>query len=250
MKREEFERMHAVEDQLWWYQALREHALALLGLAGPGDAATRPRILDAGCGTGGMTARLARVGQVFGADLSPFAIAVCRDRRGLAATTVASIGALPFPDRSFDLAVSLDVISDVGTGNDARAVAEIARVLRSGGRLCVNLPAFRWLAGEHDLAVGTGRRYTRSEVRDLLNGAGLVIERLSYWNAGLLPLVALARLASRIRSRAIHEARSDIGLPPAPINRALLALARAEGRLLGRYDLPFGSSILAVARKP
>lgn len=250
MKREEFERMHAVEDQLWWYRALREHVVTLLRLAPPTGRVPQPRILDAGCGTGGMTARLRRVGPTVGVDLAPVAIAICRERRSLAATAVASIGDLPFADASFDLAVSLDVISDVGTGNDARAVAELARVLRPSGRLCVNLPAFRWLTGEHDLAVGTGRRYTRAEVAALLRGAGLTVERMTYWNAALLPLVALARLASRRRARSAQEARSDITLPAPPVNRLLLAVARAEGRLLRRWDLPFGSSVLAVARKP
>src|SRR5215210_1972351 len=196
-----------------------------------------------------MAARLAPFGTVVGIDLARFAVAVCRERRGLRATAVASITELPFPDASFDLAVSMDVISDAGTGDDARALAELARVLRPGGRLCLNLPAYRWLAGEHDLAVETRRRYTRGEVRALLRGAGFAPERLTYWNAALLPAVAAARALSRRRGRGAGEARSDVRVPPRPVNRALLALVRAEGRLLRRVDLPAGSSILGVARR-
>ena len=240
--------MYAAEDRLWWYLGLRENALALLGLDRKAGAGAR-RILDAGCGTGGMAARLAPFGTVVGIDLAKFAVAVCRERRGLGATAVASITELPFPDASFDLAVSMDVISDAGTGDDARALAELARVLRPGGRLCLNLPAYRWLAGEHDLAVETRRCYTRGEVRALLRGAGFAPERLTYWNAALLPAVAAARALSRRRGRGAGEARSDVRVPPWPINRALLALVRAEGRLLRRVDLPAGSSILGVARR-
>jgi SAM-dependent methyltransferase len=253
MKREEFERMYAVEDRLWWYLGLREHVLDLLGLGGdhpaPAAAGRASRILDAGCGTGGMLARLHPHGAAVGVDLSPFAVAVCRARRGLAATAVASIAALPFPDEAFDIAVSLDVISDAGAGNDARALAELARVLRPGGRLCLNLPAYRWLAGEHDLAVETKRRYTRGEARALLVAAGFVPRRLTYWNGALLPAVAATRALSRLRRRPAGAARSDIGVPPAPLNRALLGLIRLEGRLLRRLDLPAGSSLLCVARK-
>lgn len=249
MKREEFDRMYAAEDRLWWYQALRDHVLTMLGLAGSARGSSPVRILDAGCGTGGMMARLQPFGQVVGVDLARFAVTVCRERRGLDATAVASIVALPFPDATFDLAVSLDVISDAGTGNDARALAELARVLRPGGRLCLNLPAYRWLAGEHDLAVETARRYTRGEVRDLLLAAGFVPERLTYWNTSLLPVVALARLASRLRRRSGAAAHSDITVPPAPVNQALLALVRLEGRLLRRFALPCGSSVLALARR-
>lgn len=249
MKREEFEQMYTAEDRLWWYLSLRDHVVAALGLDHRPDPADRPRILDAGCGTGGMAARLEPYGTVVGVDLAPFAIAVCRERRGLANTAVASITALPFPARSFDLAVSLDVISDAGTGNDALAVAELARVLRPGGRLCLNLPAFRWLAGEHDVAVETKRRYTRAEVLALLARAGFIPERLTYWNGALLPAVAAARGLSRLRGRDASEARSDVTVPAAPINGALRAITRLEGALLRRADLPLGSSLLCVARR-
>ncbi len=248
MKREEFEQMYAAEDRLWWYQSLRDRVVALLDLdARP--ASGELRILDAGCGTGGMSARLQPYGTVVGIDLAPFAVAVCRDRRGLADTAVASITALPFPEASFDLAVSLDVISDAGTGNDAHALAELSRVLRPGGRLCLNLPAFRWLAGEHDVAVETKRRYTRSEVLALLAQAGFIPERLTYWNTLLLPAVAAARGLSRLRGLDATTARSDVSVPAAPINGTLRAITQLEGRLLRRTDLPIGSSLLCVARR-
>ena len=252
MKREEFAQMYRAEDRLWWYLALRQHVIAALGLARAplANGGALPRILDAGCGTGGMAARLRPYGQVFGVDLAPFAVSLCREGRGLRETAVASITDLPFPDESFDYAVSLDVISDAGTGNDALAVAELARVLRPGGRACLNLPAYRWLAGEHDLAVETKRRYTRGEVHDLLAAGGFVIERITHWNCALLPLVAASRAASRLRGRAVAAARSDVTVPAAPVNAALGTIARLEGQLLRRVDLPTGSSLLAVARKP
>lgn len=249
MKREEFEQMFRAEDRLWWYLALRQHVIAALGLdRAPRGAA--PRILDAGCGTGGMSARLRPFGRVYGVDLAPYAVAITREGRGLREAAVASITDLPFADGCFDYAVSLDVISDAGTGNDALAVAELARVLRPGGRVCLNLPAYRWLAGEHDVAVETKRRYTRGEVADLLAGGGFVIERISYWNCALLPLVAASRAASRLRGRDVATARSDVTVPAAPLNRALGTIAHLEGRLLQRRDLPMGSSLLAVGRKP
>jgi SAM-dependent methyltransferase len=250
VKREEFEQMYRAEDRLWWYLALRRQVIAALGLDRASHEGVPPRSLDAGCGTGGMSARLRPYGRVFGIDLAPYAAAICREGRGLRETAVASITALPFPADCFDYAVSLDVISDAGTGNDALAVAELARVLRPGGRACLNLPAYRWLAGEHDLAVETKRRYTRGEVRDLLVAAGFVVERITYWNCALLPLVAASRAASRLRGRTASAARSDVTVPAAPLNAALGTIARLEGRVLRRVDLPAGSSLLAVARKP
>lgn len=250
MKREEFEQMYSAEDRLWWYRTLRDHVVAALDLDNfPADNPA-PRILDAGCGTGGMAERLRPYGSVVGIDLAPFAIAVCRERRGLAETAVASITALPFAAESFDLAVSLDVISDAGIGNDLQALLEIARVLRPGGRLCLNLPAFRWLAGEHDVAVETKRRYTKGETLGLLARAGFLPERLTYWNSVLLPIVAGVRALSRLRGRDnVAIAHSDITVPAAPINGTLRAITALEGRILRQRDLLFGSSLLCVARK-
>ncbi len=248
MKREEFEQMYQAEDRLWWYRRLRDQVIEFLDLEAQHPA--RPlQILDAGCGTGGMAARLQPYGRVIGIDLAPFAIAVCRERRGLSETAVASITALPFPAAAFDLAVSLDVISDAGTGNDAYALAELARVVRPGGRICLNLPAFRWLAGEHDLAVETKRRYTRSELLVLLAQAGFLPERLTYWNSVLLPVVAAARGLSRLRGHDTTTARSDVRVPAAPINGTLHAITQMEGQLLRHTDLPLGSSLLCVARR-
>jgi hypothetical protein len=84
-----------------------------------------------------------------------------------------------------------------------------------------------------------------------LQGAGFEIERLSHWNATLFPLVLAVRLSRRRgKTRAKHEARSDINVPPAPINRLLTAIVTLESRLMDHMTIPFGSSIACVARKP
>ena len=57
MERAEYERMHAVEDRMWWYRGLRKLARGLLEQALNRSAATGP-VLDAGCGTGGMLVAL------------------------------------------------------------------------------------------------------------------------------------------------------------------------------------------------
>jgi hypothetical protein len=105
------------------------------------------------------------------------------------------------------------------------------------------------LAGEHDIAVETKRRYTRSELLALLARAGFVPERLTYWNSLLLPAVAAARGLSRLRGVDAATAHSDVTVPAAPINGTLRAITQLEGRLLRRVDLPLGSSLLCVAQR-
>lgn len=245
---DEHDAMFASETVLWWYVALREYVLDWLNLT-----ETMPRavltILDAGCGTGGMLERLMPHGTAIGIDLAPHAVRIARTRRGCMVMQ-GSLATLPFPNETFDAAISLDVISDAGVDIEAAALDELYRALRPGGRLLLNLPAFTSLAGEHDVAVRTARRYTTKQARALVEAHGFHVERCSYWNMTLTPAVWLVRRISRRRAHDATTAHSDITPPAVPINRALLGIARLERRLL-RYipRLPFGSSLLILARK-
>lgn len=244
--------MYRSETVLWWYVGLREYVLDWLGLL---DTHTGPRpmytLLDAGCGTGGMLERLGAHGMAFGFDLAPHAASVSRHRRGCRCVARASLAAIPAADERFDIAVSLDVISDAGVEIEGAALRELYRVLKPGGRLVLNLPAFRSLGGEHDVAVRTARRYTAREARALVERHGFTVERLSYWNMAATPAVWLVRRLSRRKPLDAASAHSDITPPPAPLNAALLTVTRLERRLLRRVPrLPFGSSVLLLARKP
>jgi hypothetical protein len=113
--------------------------------------------------------------------------------------------------------------------------------------LILNLAAFEFLKGAHDRAVDVDRRYTRRQVRALLEGANFEIERISYWNAALTPPIALLRWLSRRRPSA--DERSDFRPLPSFVNTALRTLAALELRASRHLSLPFGTSIFAVARK-
>src|SRR4029453_5447906 len=186
----------------------------------------------------------ARGGLVGGVAASPLATAATRDRRA-GCVLQASIKALPFATSSFDVVSCLDVLYVAGV-DDRRGLRELHRVLRRQGMLVLNLPAFEWLRGAHDVAVHTERRSTRGGVARLLADAGFTTERLTYWNAALIPVLATWRPLTRLL-RFGAGARSDLVLPPAPINAALTRLLAGEIRASRRLRLPFGSSVFAVA---
>ena len=263
--------MRAFEDTYWWYQALRQHIVDSIdpGLAdsslpdtdrrgGLLGALSRriPRdqmvfsLLDAGCGSGGMLAALRRQfprAELTGIDESEHAVEICRERNLGAQLLRAGVHQLPFPEESFDFVLSLDIWTSVGI-DDALAAHETLRVLRPGGKLILNLAAFDFLRGAHDAAVDVVRRYTRPQVRALLEGADFVIERLTYWNFALTPPIALVRWLSR-RRLAEEEARSDFRPLPSLVNTALKTLAALELSASRHLSLPLGTSVLAVARK-
>lgn len=244
MKPEEHDIMRAVEDRYWWYQALRRHVVDSLTAWPPSFS-----LLDAGCGTGGMLSAVrARFPQaeLTGIDQSQHALDLAAARNNRAHLVQASVHDLPFPENRFDVVLSIDVWSHAGV-DDALAAHETSRVLRPGGKLILNLAAFEFLKGAHDRAVEVDRRYTRRQVRAVLEGANFGINRISYWNATLTPPIALLRWLSR--RRPIVEERSDFRPLPSFVNTALRTLAALELRASRHLSLPFGTSIFAVARK-
>jgi SAM-dependent methyltransferase len=207
-------------------------------------------VLDAGCGTGGTLAALRRnfpQAELTGIDDSEHAVTLTQERKTGAHLQRASVHELPFAEGSFDFVLSLDVWSHAGI-DDALAAHEAHRVLRSSGKLILNLAAFEFLKGAHDCATDVDRRYTRRQVRALLVGAHFEIERLTYWNAAFTPPIALVRWLSRMRLHR-EEPRSDFRPLPRFVNAALKRVAALELTTSRHLSLPFGSSLFAVARK-
>lgn len=246
MKIEEYRTMYEVEDTYWWYQGMRDIFLSVLD--GQYEASGNLRILDAGCGTGAMLGYLGRYGRVIGSDVSSEAMRFCtlRDVEGCNLTQ-SSLVALPFSEEAFDLITSFDVICCID--EDMLAFQELTRVLKPGGRLLVNLPAYSLLHSEHDLAVHIKRRYTRPQVADQMERAGLTVERITYANTLLFPFEAAVRIAKKRSAKSASEAKSDLKTLPAIINGWLRKVLFLEGKLLQKVDLPFGLSVICLSRK-
>lgn len=248
MESHEFDRMRQVEDDYWWYRGLRglvarKAKQALSGVSSP-------RVLDAGCGTGGMLTVLRREladAALTGVDVDPKALEFSR-ARGAGTVVAASVEKLPFEPETFDLAVSLDVLY-IDSVNDVAAAGEIARVLKKGGTLIINLPAFEVLRGEHDRAVHTARRYTKKSLRVLLEGAGFSTVEMFYWNSALFPFLLVWRPLTRLFSA--HKTRVTSDLKPLPrlIDRFLGGFICGEIKLDEHVPFPAGSSLFAVAKK-
>lgn len=239
--------MYAVEDRHWWYTGMRSVAGALLDA--PLAQRARPlAVLDAGCGTGGNSAYLKRYGAVTGVDFAAEALRFARQRPGLRLAR-ASVEALPFADASFDLVLSNDVLCHLGVASDRTALREFRRVLRPGGVLYLQLPAYEWLRSHHDEAVHTDHRYTAAELRRLLRAGGLRPLRITHANAALLPAAAAWRALNHIRPGRPVEERSDVRPVAAPLNTAMRAVLGREAALLARRDLPFGLSVIGVAQR-
>ena len=247
MHPDEYRVMFEMEDAFWWYRGLR---VLLQGLIARHTrvGARKPLILDAGCGTGANLKLLEAYGDALGVDISEQALAFCR-KRGIPTERVmqASVTELPFRDELFDLAVSFDVICNIV--DDIGAFAEVGRVLKPGGVFIVQLPAYRWLWSRHDVAVGHKWRYTGRTVREKLSCAGFALERLTHVNTLFFPFVATRCVFDRRALENGYKIRSEVSPLPRPLNSLLSILYSGEMRTASRVDLPYGLSIVAVARK-
>jgi SAM-dependent methyltransferase len=245
VKPAEYDRMYEAEGSHWWYAGQRAIASAILEPALLVRPSGRARILDAGCGTGYNLLDLARFGPAVGIDLAPEAVALCRGRGVRVAR--ASLVALPFPAGTFDAVTSFDVLYHDWVTDDRAAVSEMTRVLRPDGVLLVRVPALEALRGAHDAEVQSRRRYTRREVSDLLGGCGLRVERATYCNSLLFPLL----LAHRALDRALGRQGSDVEFLPAPLERAFRRALLIEAVFVRRgSSFPIGATVVALARKP
>lgn len=248
MNEAEYQRMFRVEDRHWWYIAL--HELVISQVAAEATAKGPLQIFDAGCGTGRLAELLSPYGEISGCDASPLAIAFCR-QRGLSSMTQATLQDVTLPANHFDVITCIDVLYHRGIDDDVAVLERLRTALKPGGLLLIHLVAAPALYSSHDLAVHSRERYTRPLLQGRLEQAGLVTERLSYRLFALFPLIAAwRRLRRREPDVAPSEVVSDLSLPPALINAALLRLMRAENWLLRHVNLPCGSSLLAVCRRP
>jgi ubiquinone/menaquinone biosynthesis C-methylase UbiE len=233
----------------FWFQGFRRFVSPMLARAAAGR--TGLRLLDCGCGTGtNLRVLLEPCGRSWGFDLTWTGL---RFARGSGATRVvqASAAAVPYPSAMFDIVTSFDVLYCLPDEVEHAAVREMWRVLKPGGAAIINVAAMEILRGNHSVLSAELRRYSRASLRALIVPAGFRIERMTYTNATLFPLMLGVRGAQRVMGLAPEsEAEGEITVPPRPVNAALSALLAVEAGVVRAVPMPFGSSLLCLARKP
>jgi ubiquinone/menaquinone biosynthesis C-methylase UbiE len=234
------------EDRHFWFIGLRRHARQMLDAALRGG--TVHVIVDCGTGTGRNLDWLQQYGLAVGIERSAVGLRLGRARRGR--LVQATVTALPVATASADLVTSFDVLYCLDEASEAQAVGEMFRVLKPGGIALINVAALDILRGAHSTLTHEVRRYTRTRLGARLEQAGFRLERLTYTNMATFPITLASRLADRLTGRAVKGSAAEFTVPPAPINAILDAALAVEAGLARFVNLPVGSSIMAIARKP
>jgi SAM-dependent methyltransferase len=241
-----------LEQRHWWFRGRRAIFISLLDRHLGRAPDSGRRIMDLGCGVGGMIEPLARYGTVIGTDVTLRGLEHCA-ARGFSRLVACTGHEGCFADESLDGITAFDALEHIE--DDVGALREIRRILKPGGWFIASGPAYQFLYAQQDRVTHHVRRYTVGEFTEKARRAGLEIVQASYINfllfPAILPAVLLLKVRQRLRSSPDSSAGSNVGIPmPGFVNALLAAIFSSEARLLRWFSAPAGHSFVVVARKP
>ena len=213
--------------------------------AGPVD------VLEIGCGIGGVIDALRQLGnlRLTGSEIYIQGLKYARKKMPDVDFIQLDATNIPF-QAAFDVVGAFDVIEHID--EDELVMRQVWRTLRSDGLFIVTVPQYQWMWSRLDTLVHHKRRYSRGDLVDKLRRAGFDVIYTTSFVTTLFPFMALSRLRDRgtaASADATAEFSDRVSLP-GPINRLFDWTMRIdEGALRLGVTLPFGGSLLAVARR-
>jgi SAM-dependent methyltransferase len=238
--REDYSRQYAdLYQRHWWWRSRERFVLRELDRIRPDEG--WDRILDVGCGDGLLFPELAKRGRVEGVEPDP--------ATGTSQRSEGPIHRCAFtsdfdPGHQYGLILMLDVLEHLEKPDES--ISAVFKLLKPGGIFLLTVPAFQLLWTRHDEINRHRTRYRRRELEDELRNGGFEVVESRYF----FVWVAVAKLVTRFKERVFAGEPVPPSLPPPAINAALAALSRLDLSLGRRGALPFGSSLLAIARRP
>lgn len=234
--------MADTESRHWWFMARR---VVLASIIRQLNLSPDARILEIGSGTGGNLEMLSNFGHVSAMEMDTKArsIAIEKTASRFEIRAGACPSEIPFPGDEFDLICLFDVLEHIE--EDIASLRALKELLAPGGHILITVPAYQWLWSEHDEFLHHKRRYSASGLKEKTKGAGLQIEKMSYFNTLLFPLAVIARVKDRLFNAA---SASGTLIPIAPLNKFFYTIFSAERFLLRMFSLPFGVSLYTIAR--
>lgn len=246
--RDEYESMYQAERKLWWYRILHDKVIRQIKAGFSTNQSIR--ILDAGCGTGGLLDALRQAGyqNSVGFDASTDAVFFSRERNlPVELHNLLDISSF-HPGELFDVIICDDVLYFFNDDQIRHILSVFRQRLRPGGIFISNNNAFPALRGTHDIALNISRRFVKTELADFAKQTGFSLNRIFYWNFLLtIPIWFVRKIQLFIwRLNPARPVHSDVNQPPNWLNTLLLNILRLEERLF-RKPL-FGSSLFTVMR--
>lgn len=157
----------------------------------------------------------------------------------------------PLPSESFDAVVLLNVLEHIE--DDAAGLFHIARILKPGGSVVIEVPSGPELFDDYDRQLQHFRRYTLDGMCSVVENAGLEIEKRNYLGALIYPAFRIAKMRSRTRPKPATETKAHVENAIRSTSRFNFighAIMRTEALLHKAIEFPKGIRCIVTARKP
>ncbi len=231
-----------IQKSHWWFVTKKKIVLDVINRYA--ENIFEPKILDIGCGSGLMLNALQNIGPTFGMDMSDDAISFSKEIFDGRVEKGALPHAIPYEKNFFDIITALDVIEHID--QDTESLVAIRSLLVEHWKAIITVPAYMFLWSSFDELNEHKRRYTLAEMQRKLVQAGFTIEKITYYNTLLFPVVWAVRTLNNLLRR---DGASDVDMPSKVLNSILKIIFGIERILIRHLNFPFGVSILAVVTK-
>ena len=238
-----------VEDTSYWFAHRNACILSVVQQFPPGGT-----FYDIGGGNGFVALELQNAGLDV-ALIEPGSGARNAVKRGVKNVIQATLGDAGLQPQSLMAAGAFDVVEHIE--DDAGFLISIRRLLVPGGRFYCTVPAMKACWSGEDIHAGHYRRYSRKSLTALMRQAGLEVEFVtSFFSWLILPVLVWRALPFLIRGSkaatlgAVEAVQADHRLPAVLSGIARPVHAWEASRLRRRRSIPFGTSLLCVARAP
>lgn len=243
MKPIAYDKTYEFEESYWWFKGRRNIVFNLIKKYI--NYTNMGTIVDIGCGTGITLKEISGFKLKIGIDESDIALKYS-NIRDCGQLIQGNVYKLPLDNCTADCILLLDVLEHLD--NEKKALDEIYRVSRDGCGIILTVPSYKSLwSGEDEISLHK-RRYIKKEITNIIQSSGFIVERITYFNLFLMPLIFFVINFNKIfNPKAMHE--SDLKKLPKTLNYIFTYILYVESFLLNLVDLPFGASIVCVARK-
>lgn len=240
MRKDLYVDLYDLENIHWWHMAKRR---AVLKMIKKYNKVSNPKILDVGCGTGRNLEEFKKFGTVFGLDNSVDALKYCQ-LRGLKNLKLGSAEKTNLKSNYFDIITLLDVLEHI---DDIKAFKEMRRILKKDGLIIITVPALNWLWSKWDEVLHHKRRYTVNVLKKELNINNFYPVKITYLYSFLvLPSLIIRKIKQQFFN---DQYPSDFKLSIPLFNLLLGVLSKIEFFIAENFYIPFGTSVLVVAKK-
>jgi SAM-dependent methyltransferase len=243
-----FKKLYDVEGDNFWFKSRNKVIQGLFKkYLGENKAA---EVLEIGCGTGyvlnGLKDRFPSY-SLIGSEIHLKGIEFAKKRLPEVDFIQLDATRIPFQEK-FDAVGAFDVLEHIE--EDVEVMKNVHKSLKKGGLFFISVPQYMFMWSQADDMAFHKRRYTRSEMKQKLESVGFEVAYLSSFVFTLFPLMYTSRkLRGKEERKTDKEDMEEFNIPPI-VNKTFSAFMKIDEFLIKNgIKLPFGGSVIAVAKK-